>query len=69
MAQLVRYLRMKGSGWEVPSAGYRLLVLNPKDQEELVAAYAARDGVRTLYRNRDIVVFDRGVAADGRRNP
>jgi hypothetical protein len=69
MARLVRYLRMKGSAWEVPSVGYRLLVLNPKDQKELVAAYAVRDGVRTLYRNKDVVVFDRGVAAEGGRNP
>jgi hypothetical protein len=62
MAQLVRYLRKEGADWDAPSSGYRLLVLNPKGQQEVVAAYSARKGLRTLYRDRNVVVFDRGAA-------
>jgi hypothetical protein len=62
MARLVKYLRKEGPGWEAPSFGYRLLVLNPKGQKRVVAAYTQRRGLRLLYRDENVVVFDRGPA-------
>lgn len=69
MARLVRYLQREGPTWESPSRSYRLIVLNPQGQEKVVASYAARKGVRTLYRDKNVVVFDRGPAADGEERP
>jgi hypothetical protein len=60
MARLVDYLQKDGAAWEAPSQGYRLLVLNPQGQKDVVAAYAHRSDVRTLYRDPNVVVFDRG---------
>jgi hypothetical protein len=64
MARLVRHLEQKGPNWDAPTVGYRLLVLNPQGQKDVVAAYAARKAIRTLYRDKDVVVFDRGRAVD-----
>jgi hypothetical protein len=65
MDTLVAYLRQTGPGWERPSFGYRLVVLNAAKQGALVKTYKHRLGVRTLYLHGGIAVFDRGPAADG----
>ena len=53
--------------WESLSDGYRVIVLDPKVQPDLVKTYDARRDVRVLYRDSRFVVYDRGAAADGRK--
>src|ERR687887_307938 len=50
--------------WESLSDGYRLIVLDPKLEPDLVKTYDARRDVRVLYRDARFVVYDRGAAAD-----
>jgi hypothetical protein len=50
--------------WERLSDGYRVIVLDPKLEPDLVKTYDARRGVRVLYRDKRFVVYDRGVDAD-----
>src|ERR687886_181862 len=53
--------------WESLSDGYRVIVLDPKVQPDLVKTYDTRRDVRVLYRDSRFVVYDRGAAADGRK--
>ena len=50
--------------WQRLSHGYRVIVLDPKLQPDLVKTYDARRDVRVLYRDGRFVVYDRGAAAD-----
>jgi len=50
--------------WQRLSDGYRVIVLDPKLQPDLVKSYDRRRGVRSLYRDGRFVVYDRGAAAD-----
>jgi hypothetical protein len=50
--------------WQRLSDGYRVIVLDPKLQPDLVKTYDAHPGVRVLYRDDRFVVYDRGAAAD-----
>ena len=50
--------------WESLSDGYRVIVLDPKLQPDLVKTYDRRRDVRTLYRDGRFVVYDRGAGAD-----
>jgi hypothetical protein len=52
--------------WESLSDGYRVIVLDPKVEPDLVKTYDTRRDVRVLYRDSRFVVYDRGAAADGR---
>jgi hypothetical protein len=61
---VVHYIWQIGAGWERPTAGYRLLVLNPQIERELVRTYDRRPSVRVLFRTKRVVVYDRGRAAD-----
>jgi hypothetical protein len=61
---VLNYLWQIGADWEAPSRGYRLLVLNPGFEPLLVKTYRRRH-VRELFRSKQVVVFDRGPAADG----
>jgi hypothetical protein len=61
--QVFEYLWQIGD-WERLSDGYRLIVLDPKLQPDLVKTYDARRDVRVLYRDKRFVVYDRGAAAD-----
>ena len=56
------YLWQIGAGWERASRGYRLLVLSPQAESRLVDTYDRR-GLRVLYRDRNIVVYDRRASA------
>lgn len=58
---LVNYLWQIGDGWERPSLGYRVLVLSPRLQQRLAETFDRR-GLRVLYRDRTVVVYDRGRA-------
>jgi hypothetical protein len=60
---VVDYLDQRGEGWEDLARGYRVVMLSPH-QLRLVKTYDARPTVRVLYRDRSVVVFDRGAAAD-----
>jgi hypothetical protein len=60
LKSVMNYLWRVGGDWERPAADYRLLVLDPQLEKSLVATYDARGGVRTLFRNKDVVVFDQG---------
>jgi hypothetical protein len=60
------YLWHAGRDWEQLSRGYRLIVLDPKTETELVKTYDSRPGTRVLFRNRRFVVYDRSAAADAR---
>jgi hypothetical protein len=60
----INYLFQVGVDWERPTRGYRLIVLNPAIEKKLVETYDRRPGVRTLYRDKEIIVFDRGARAD-----
>jgi hypothetical protein len=57
------YLWQRGPRWEQPSSGYRIVVLHPKSEQGLVETYERR-GTRVLFRSKQVVVFDRGPAAD-----
>ena len=61
---VMNYLWQVGDGWERSAAGYRLLVLNPQLEHGLVRTYAHRPATRVLYRDKQVVVFDLGRAAD-----
>jgi hypothetical protein len=58
------YFWQVGDDWESLSDGYRVIVLDPKLQPELVKTYDTRRHVHTLYRDKRFVVYDRGAAAD-----
>jgi hypothetical protein len=60
MQSILDYLWQVGEDWEAPSRGYRVLVLNPRTQSNLVATYESRKGVRRLYRDSRFAVYDRG---------
>jgi hypothetical protein len=65
--QSVRYFLAESTDhWADLSRGYRLLVLGPKYVPHLIRTWEQRPGVRVLYRTPQIVVLDRGRAADGR---
>jgi hypothetical protein len=64
--KIMWFQMQKGPGWERPSRGYRLLVLNPMTFPQLVATYEQRPGVHVLYRSGRVVVLDRGPTADPR---
>ena len=59
MRSILDYLWQVGEDWEAPSRGYRVLVLNPRTQPDLVETYARRPGVRTLYRDGRFAVYER----------
>jgi hypothetical protein len=61
--QVVDYFWQIGD-WERLSDGYRVIVLDPKLQPDLVKTYEARRDIRVLYRDARFVVYDRGEAAD-----
>jgi hypothetical protein len=61
--QVVDYFWQIGD-WERLSDGYRVIVLDPKLEPDLVKTYDARRSVRVLYRDKRFVVYDRGKAAD-----
>jgi hypothetical protein len=63
MRAVVDYLDQRGDGWERLGRGYRLVVLDPR-RLRLVRTYERRPGVRVLYRDRNVVVYDRGATAD-----
>jgi hypothetical protein len=50
--------------WERLSDGYRVIVLDPKLQPDLVKTYDARRDIRVLYCDARFAVYDRGAAAD-----
>jgi hypothetical protein len=58
----MRFLHQQGADWSRAGRGYRLLVLDPKTDGDLVATFERRH-VRELYRDRRLVVFDRGSGA------
>jgi hypothetical protein len=60
MQAVLDYLYESGAGWERPGAGYRILVLNPDTESRLVQTYESRSGTRVLFRDRQVVVLDRG---------
>jgi hypothetical protein len=61
------YLWQRGPLWERPSRGYRVLVLHPQGELGLVRTYERRN-TRVLFRSKQVVVFDRGPAADRLRD-
>ena len=63
MRAVVDYLDQRGDAWERLARGYRLVVLDPH-RLRLARAYERRPGVRVLYRDRNVVVYDRGRMAD-----
>jgi hypothetical protein len=63
MRAVVDYLDQRGDGWERLARGYRLVVLDPH-RLRLTKTYERRHGVRVLYRDRNVVVYDRGRTAD-----
>jgi hypothetical protein len=69
IAALVDYLSKGGRAWERPSYGYRLVVLNPEGQKAVFNTYMNRPGLRVLYRDRNVAVFDRGTGASASHNP
>jgi len=63
----VRYFLAESTDhWADLGRGYRLLVLGPKYVPHLIRTWEQRPGVRVLYRTPQIVVLDRGRAADRR---
>jgi hypothetical protein len=60
MRTVLRYQWQVGADWERFSDGYRVIVLDPQEQERLVKTYDARPTFRVLYRDRNVVVYDRG---------
>ena len=57
------YLYQVGPDWERATRGYRVIVLNPQLERSLVRTYDRRR-TRVLYRDDNVVVFDRGSRAD-----
>jgi hypothetical protein len=58
---VLEYLWEVGDTWERASNGYRLVVFDPTHQDRLAKTYERR-GLRTLFRDRTLVVYDRGAA-------
>jgi hypothetical protein len=61
MRTVVRYQWQVGDDWERFSDGYRVIVLHPQEQKRLVETYDGRSNFRVLYRDRNVVVYDRGA--------
>lgn len=61
--QIVHYFWQIGD-WERLSDGYRVVVLDPRLEPDLVKTYDTRRDIRVLYRDSRFVVYDRGAAAD-----
>jgi hypothetical protein len=61
MQAVVDYLDERGENWERPASGYRLIVLDPRLHKRLTKTYDARPGVRVLYRDENVVVYDRNA--------
>jgi hypothetical protein len=61
MKELLDYLYQSGARWERPAAGYRVLVLNPTTEGDLIRTYESRPGTRVLFRNSELVILDRGT--------
>jgi hypothetical protein len=59
MTRVIHFLHQETATWEQPTAGYRLLVLDPKTNRRLTRTYSHRPGVRVIYRDRRVVVFER----------
>jgi hypothetical protein len=57
----MRYFGQVTPEWQVPSDGYRLVVLNPATAGGLVRWYGKQPGVKVLYRSPRAVLFDRGA--------
>jgi hypothetical protein len=55
---VIQYLWQIGAQWERPARGYRLLVLNPQNEDRVVKTLDARK-LRVLYRDSRVVVYDR----------
>src|SRR5436190_2884330 len=62
LAGVMDYLYQVGPDWERPTRGYRVIVLNPQLERSLVRTYDRRR-TRVLYRDDNVVVFDRGSRA------
>jgi hypothetical protein len=55
---IIQYLWQWGPHWQKPTRGYRLLVLDPHAQKNVVRTLDARR-LRVLYRDKNVVVYDR----------
>jgi len=63
---VIQYLWQVSDRWEQPTRGYRLLVLNPLNEQRTVKTFDRR-GYRVLYRDRTVVVYDRATSTLGLR--
>jgi hypothetical protein len=62
MAQAMQFLFQIGADWESGGRGYRLLVLDPTRDANLVTIFHGRRHWRVLFRNERVIVLDRGRA-------
>ena len=60
LAEIYAFNDPLGRGWRVATAGYAVLVLDRTDDARAVRALTRAPGVRVLYSNAELVVFQRG---------
>ena len=65
--RLTAYHRRSGAGWAAPTLPFSLIVLDRKVDTKLVKALTARAGVRTIFRDRRVVILRQGQSRPGRR--
>lgn len=58
LTAIARFRLEQGVDWQRAAEGYRLLVLDPRGDKGAVALFR-RQGARTVYRDRDVVVLER----------
>jgi hypothetical protein len=62
MSAIVDFLFRKTPEWERAARGYGVFVLDPKTNRRVVETYSRRPDLRTVYRDKRVVVFERRAA-------
>ena len=57
----MQFLFQRGADWDVGGRGYRLLVLHPRRDANLVTIFHVRRHWRVLYQDKLVIVLDRGA--------
>lgn len=60
LTEAMQFLFQRGADWDFGGRGYRLLVLDPSRDANLVTIFHGRRHWRVLYRNEHVIVLDRG---------
>jgi hypothetical protein len=65
--RLTTYHRRSGADWAAPTLPFSLIVLDRRVDTKLVKALIARAGVRTIFKDRRVVILRQGQSRPARR--